>query len=234
MPWRALTDVGFWQKDIVTEDSRIFLQALLHYDGDYRVTPLYIPVSMDTVGGKDYAQSLKNLYRQQRRWAWGVEHFPYLMWNFRKHPNFPSWKKRLLIGKLTEGMYSWATAPVLMFVLGHLPLYLTRGSVRELAIVQNAPFTLQFLMTLAMAGTVISAFLALRMMPPRPREKQPWNWLVMLAQWALLPVTFILFGSLPATDAQTRLMLGKYLGFNVSEKAKRRLEQKQYALGANP
>ena len=33
MPWKMLKDVGFWQKDIVSEDSRIFMQAFLHYHG---------------------------------------------------------------------------------------------------------------------------------------------------------------------------------------------------------
>ena len=66
MPWKMLLDVGFWEKDMVSEDSRIFLQALLHYHGDYRVTPMFLPVSMDAVSGKTYKESLVALYKQQR------------------------------------------------------------------------------------------------------------------------------------------------------------------------
>ena len=44
MPFQALVDVDFWQNDVVSEDSRIFLQCLIRYDGRYRVTPLYIPI----------------------------------------------------------------------------------------------------------------------------------------------------------------------------------------------
>ena len=72
MPWKMLKDVGFWQKDIVSEDSRIFMQAFLHYHGDYRVTPMFLPVSMDAVTGSTYGESLKALYIQMQRWAWGV------------------------------------------------------------------------------------------------------------------------------------------------------------------
>ena len=225
MPWKMLIEVGYWQKDIVSEDSRIFLQGYVHYNGNYRVTPLYLPVSMDTVGAKTYWGHLDGLYKQQRRWAWGVENFPYLVWQLRKSvkPNFPKSKKWFMIFRTLEGMYSWATAPILMFLLGQLPIYLTRGQVREMAFVQNTPFTLQYIMTIAMVGTIIAMTLATRMLPPRPQTKKRWNWLIMILQWALTPVTFIVFGSIPAIDAQTRMMLGgKYrLGFNVSEKANR-------------
>jgi len=219
MSFKMLVDVGFWQKDIVTEDSRIFLQGFFKYDGDYSTTPMFIPVSMDTVEAGNWKISFKNLYKQQRRWAWGVEHFPYMLWRFRKNKKIP-WLKKLYYGwNLGEGMYSWATAPILIFLLGRLPLAVA-GNDPHL-IVQNAPFVLEKLMAVAMVGIYASAFISLFLLPPMPKQYKRWSWLIMLLQWILLPLTLIVFGSIPATDAQTRLMLGKYLGFWVTEKARK-------------
>ena len=219
MPWTMLKDVGFWQKDIVSEDSRIFMQAFLHYHGNYHVTPVFLPVSMDAVTGKTYMDSLKALYIQMRRWAWGVEHLPYLIDGFRRDKQIPFLKKATYLFNHIEGMYTWATAPLLMFVFGWLPLWMARGQTN--AIVQAAPFTLEQVMRFALIGVLVSAVVALTLLPRRPDRVRRHTWLVMIGQWILLPVTFIVFGSFPAIDAQTRLMLGKYLGFHVTKKSRK-------------
>jgi hypothetical protein len=216
MPWTMLKDVGFWQKDIVSEDSRIFMQAFVHYHGAYRVEPIFLPVSMDTVVGDGYWAALKALFVQQRRWAWGVEHTPYIIEAFIKDKKIPSAKKRKYLFNHFEGMFTWATAPILIFILGWLPLSLAQEEAS--ALVQAAPFTLELLMQLAMVGIFASAILSLLLLPPRPKSVKKHTWIVMLLQWILLPITFIVFGSFPAVDAQTRLMLGKYLGFHVTKK----------------
>lgn len=218
MSFKTLTDVGFWHKDIVSEDSRIFFQGLLHHHGDYRVTPIHLPVSMDTVTGKNYWESLKALYRQQRRWAWGVEHFPYLISNFLGDKLTPLKKRLLYVWRAWEGMFTWATAPILIFVLGRLPLYVMSEQTKQEVISQAAPYTLEWIMALSMIGIFASAVVSLLLLPSRPRKKRRFTWLIMILQWLLLPITFVLFGSIPAIDAQTRLMLGKYLGFNVTAK----------------
>lgn len=223
MSWRALVDVDFWQHDIVTDDSRIFLQCFMKYNGDYTVTPIYIPVSMDTVLADKYWDNFKNLYKQQRRWAYGVEHFPYMVSNFhQKKKLIPLGKKIKYLFNMIEGMYSWVTAPILIFLLGRLPLWWVKYQPESNSVlVQNAPFVLEWLMTLATAGIVISAIFSLLLLPQRPKTHSRFKYIIMLCQWALVPITFIVFGSIPAAESQTRLMLGKYLGFFVTPKARK-------------
>lgn len=217
MPWRMLVDVGFWEPDLVSEDSRIFMQALLRYDGAYRVTPIFLPVSMDTVAGGTYMESLFALYRQQRRWAWGVEHIAYMISKFKEHPLMPKRIKFRYLFNHFEGMLTWSSAPFIIFMLGYLPFLTVHDA--SSALVVNSPYTLQFMMQAATAGTFITGVLSYFLLPPRPRSLHRAQWITMILQWVLLPVTFIVFGALPAIDAQTRLMLGKYLGFNVTQKS---------------
>jgi cellulose synthase/poly-beta-1,6-N-acetylglucosamine synthase-like glycosyltransferase len=223
MSFKALVDVGFWEKDIVTDDSRIFLQCFIHYNGDYEVTPIYVPVSMDTViAGTSIWEGFKSLYKQQRRWGWGVEHFPYMLYHFNKKKDLIPFKTRIkYIWNLGEGMYSWATAPLILFILGRLPLYVAGPAVKATVIAQTAPFVLEWLMRIGMVGILVSAVLSLRLLPPRPEHQPKYKWLIMGLQWVLLPINIIIFGAFPAAEAQTRLMLGKYLGFFVTPKTRK-------------
>lgn len=224
MSLKTLIAVGLWQKDIVTEDSRIFLQCFFHFNGDYTVTPMFTSVSMDTVEGKTIPETIKALYKQQQRWAWGVEHFPYMVWHFARNKGIPFIKKLHYFFNLTEGMYSWATAPIIILLLGRLPFYLVRSTERSTVLAQNAPFVLEKLMQVAMIGLFCTAILSVALMPKKPKELSALKYIPVFFQWILFPLTTIIFGSIPAIDSQTRLMLGKYLGFNVTPKVRVRGE----------
>lgn len=218
MPFKALCDVGFWDPSIVSEDSRIFLQCFIHYEGRYEVVPLYIPVSMDTVKADNPWQSIVNLYKQQRRWAWGVEHFPYLVRHFMHGSAIPLGKKIKLLWNQTEGMYTWATAPIIILILGRLPLFFVGGGAAVSSVTQNAPFILEVLLNLSLFGILVIGSLSWTLLPPRPLSTPPSRMLTMVLQWLLLPISIIVLSSVPAIDAQTRLMLGRYLGFFVTPK----------------
>lgn len=218
MSFRMLVDVDFWQKDIVTEDSRIFLQGFCHYNGDYKVEPMYIPVSMNTVYTGSLWQGFKDQYKQMRRWAWGVENFPYQAWFYLKIKNLPFKKGLHYLWNQLEGVYSWATAPVLITILGYLPLWVSKNVDKSSVIAQNAPLILQSVMNTAMVGLIFSAVLSTLLMPKSLQKRKWWEYVLVPVQWVIFPIGMIVFGSVPATDAQTRLMIGKYLGFWVSGK----------------
>lgn len=223
MSFRSLTDVGFWDKTIVSEDSRIFLQCFLRYDGQYFVEPLYMPVYMNTVDIGNFIESIKNQYKQMRRWAWGIEHFPWLVKNFfgkHRNKNIPKIKRCNMLLYHLEGMYSWATAPLIIYIMGHFPLLVIGEKEVNLALYQNAPFILSTLIKLSMIGLMVIAIMYFFMLPPLPKNYKKINYLILILQWLLVPFTIIIFGAIPSTDAQTRLMLGgKYrLGFWATEK----------------
>ena len=218
MSFKAVLQCGGHSKQIVSEDSRIFFQCWLANGGDYEVTPLYIPVSMDTVRDDTIWKSLKNLYLQQRRWAWGSENIPYLLWQFRRHPEIPWRKKAVIFFTEFEGKWSWAVVTLLITVLGSLPLVVAGPAVRQSTLFFNTPHVHQYLMTLAMLGLLVSAVISLLIIPPRPMNRHRLSYVYMLAQWILLPVSLIFFSAIPCLDAMTHLMLGRYLGFNVSAK----------------
>lgn len=221
IPFQTLVDVGFWQVDMVNDDARIFLQAYLHYHGDYRLVPLNVPVYMDTVDAGSFWKTLKNQYLQVRRWGYGAEHVPYLLFHLWKDTSMSFSKKFKPLFLQIEGYFFWATAPIMMLVMGRLPLLVMDMRNDPSIVLQRMPNLLEMIMQVGMIGIIVSAIMNISFIPVRPVNSSRFKYIAMFLQWLFLPVSMIVFGSIPVTDAQTRLMLGKYLGFWNTEKIRK-------------
>ncbi|MBI1971341.1 MAG: glycosyltransferase family 2 protein [Candidatus Wildermuthbacteria bacterium] len=213
MSLRALLDVGYKQTDVVSDDSRIFWQCFLRYDGNYRVQPLSYPVSMDANVASSLWGTLRNIYRQQRRWAYGVADIPYFLFGFLKNKKIPLSKKLSLGLELIEGHLSWATAPILLFFVGWLPVLLGGSEFSHTLLAYNLPGLTSRILTLAGIGLILSAIISVNLLPPRKPEYGKVRVVLFALQWVLFPLTMVFFAALPALDAQIRLMLGRYMGF---------------------
>lgn len=221
MPLTALHDVGYWQRDIISEDSRIFWQCLLHYNGNYRAQPLYTTVSMDAALAPTVWQTLVAQYKQKRRWAWGIENFPYLVEGFLSNQQI-NWRlKATYLFRTLEGHYSWATAPIIVAGLGWLPVLFGGPEFHTTVLSYSLPFVARTLMTIAMFGLIISATLAFMLLPARPARVGSWHYGGMILQWALVPIIATILSAFPALDSETRLMLGRDLDFHVMQKSRK-------------
>ncbi len=216
--FKTLFEVGYWQKNMVSEDSRIFWNAYFAHNGDHRVVPMSYPISMDANLDYNLWQTIKSIYKQQRRWAWGVENMPYVLFGFIKNKKIPTFEKIRFTLVLIEGFWSWATNPIMIFLLGWLPIVIGGSHFKSTVLSYNLPILTRDLMTLAMFGLVISATISISLLPPRPDGLSWKHTFFMVIQWIFVPITVTIFGAIPALDAQTRLMFGRYMGFWVTPK----------------
>lgn len=217
----ALKDVGYWQRDIISEDSRIFWQCLLHYDGQYRTEPLYTTVSMDAALAHSWWQTLVNQYKQKRRWAWGIENFPFLAEGFLKNKKIPTRIRTTYLFRTLEGHFAWATSAIIVAGLGWLPVLFGGAEFHSTVLSYSLPRITRLLMSIAMGGLIISASLSLLLLPSRPVHYSRWKYMFIILQWVLVPIIATVLSAFPALDAETRLMLGRDLHFTVMQKARR-------------
>ena len=225
MSFKTLVDVGYWPVDMISDDSVIYWKCFLYFDGDYSVIPMYVTVSMDVATERGIIPTVIKQYKQKRRWAWGVENFPYLMMGFLENKNIPLTKKIRRGFNLLENHYTWAVWAIIITFIAPLPLIFGGGLFRETAIGYNLPSISAALFRISLFTIFVCMFISIRLLPPRPKEIKPKKMLIMVIQWALAPLVAALLGSTPAVDAQTRLMLGRYMQFHVTEKRRARSAQ---------
>jgi len=220
VPFQTLYEIGYWQTNMVSEDSRIFWNAFAGFNGDYKVVPMTYPVYMDANADPSLLKTALNIYKQQRRWAWGVENVPYILLACVKNPLIPLRKKIKVAFNQLEGFWSLATNPLIIFLLGWLPIVLGGKRFNETVLSYNLPFITRDLMIIAMLGLFYSAYLSIKFLPPPPPGTKSHRKIFMVVQWLLVPITMTFFGAIPGLDAQTRLMLGRYMGFWATPKKK--------------
>ncbi|MEK7463391.1 MAG: hypothetical protein AAB621_03460, partial [Patescibacteria group bacterium] len=220
MPFKALVEIGYWQKDVVSEDSRIFWQLFLYYDGDWRVEPMFYPVSMDANVAQNFWKTAVNIYKQQRRWGFGVENVPYMLDGFRKNKNIPFKTKFYWAFNVIEGFHSWATNAIFIFALGWLPVLIGGADFDRTILAYNLPVITRWILSLSMIGVASSAVLSIILLPKKLEGFKIRHYAIYFLQWILMPFTLIIFGAIPGLEAQTRLALGgKFkLGFWVTPK----------------
>jgi hypothetical protein len=179
---------------------------------------------MDVNVGKSFWETLKNQYKQQRRWGWGAEDIPYLLDRFPKKTGLPKKTKLYWLLHVFDDFHSWATSSIMIFALGWLPVWLGGRVFNDTLLSYNLPKITQYIVSLSTVGIATSAIVFMLLLPDPPKGFKKSGYLYYVLQWLLAPVTLIIFGAFPALDAQTRLMIGgKWrLGFWVTPKGRKK------------
>jgi hypothetical protein len=211
-------DVGYWATDAIPEDSRFYWKSYFRYGDRFRAVPLFIPIYGDAVRARGYWRSMAEQYLQARRWAWGVTDIPYVIQNALSHPEISFWSRFWRVMNLFGEHINWAIAPFVVMFGATVPL-LINPAFAETTLGQNLPLFASVMLTIALVGLFVLVIVESRIVPPRPARWGPVQRIASYVQWLGLPFVGIFFSNLPALDAQTRLLTGRYLEYRVTEKA---------------
>ena len=219
-PLQALKAMDFWSKRTIVEDGHQYWRSLFFFSGDYSVLPIRIPIYQDAVIDETLWKTVKAQFIQVRRWYYGASDVAYVgskLFVKKDERYAPFWQTLPKFWRLLDGHVTLAImAPIITFG-GWVPMIMNMSS--HAMVAYNLPNVVSIVETVASVGILITVLISFRMLPPRPAKYRKGRSILMIIQWILMPVTSILYQSLAAYYAQTRLMLGKYMEkFDVTKK----------------
>lgn len=220
MSFQSVIDFNYWDARIVQDDSRQYWTAFFVYKGRHYLENIYSPVYMDAVLSDSYLDTIKSQYKQLRRWAWGVSDFPFIVVNMIHSKEIPLGRKVYEILHFLESVFFWATGPILLLFAGSIPSLLNTNF-GTTVLSHNLPIMMSTLMNIAAIGIIVCIIITARIIPFE-KQKSLYRKVSLFLQWLLVPIVSITLSSIPAIDAQTRLMLNKRLDFQVTQKSRRK------------
>lgn len=212
-----LDHVDYWDPDVIPEDYHIFFKSFYKTRGRVEVEAIYLPLYADAPEAKTFWGTVKSQYFQYQRWAWGVSDDPYVIKNYFLTPGISFWNKTARLVALMRDHFLW---PVNWFIITlglSVPVLLNPEFARTV-IGYTLPGLSSLILTLALGFLAVMLIIDSKHRPPKPEGYPAWRAFLMPLEFVLMPVVGFLFNALPGLDAHTRLMLGKYLQYRVTEK----------------
>ncbi|MGI6278242.1 MAG: glycosyltransferase family 2 protein [Patescibacteria group bacterium] len=214
---RLVDEVGYWDPDVIPEDYRIFFKAYFDKQGQVEVDPISLPVLVDAAESTSTWKTLINQYEQYKRWAWGVVDDAYIIYRYLTSGSISFWNKTVRVLHVLRDHFLW---PVHWFVvtLGvNIPALINPQFTKSSMGYMMANFS-SAILSLTLLSLAMALWVNGKQRPQRPKSVSRLRALLIPFEFFLMPISGFFFGALPGIDAHTRLMLGKYLEYRVTEK----------------
>jgi hypothetical protein len=217
LSWTAAAAVGFWDTDVIPEDSHMFFKLWLRLGKRVRTRAIYLPVWADAAEGATLQGTLTTHYRQIRRWAWGVSDIPYIVQGAWRARHIPWYVRLARVGWYIEEHLVWPSHWFILTLGGAVPPLLNPAHAATAAAAQQAA-TVGHLLSFCLPALILAFLADLLLRPRAPAGVGLVDAALGLVGFAALPVTSLVLSAAPALDAHTRLLLGRPLGYQVTEK----------------
>ena len=212
---------NWWDPSVIPEDWHEYLNCLFTTGEEIKTTSVFLPTMADATDGDGFKEAMVNRFHQVKRHAWGAEDVGYIVGQLSERP---SSMRTSTLFRLGQVLHDHVMRVAMWFVL--VSVYAIMAYYSGLhwydlgwnaAVAHNLTLLRAMFTTggVFMVGTIV--FELWRCPPPDGVSKAKTAVEIALL-WPLLPVIGFYLGTMPALEAQTRLMFGIPLGYRVTPK----------------
>ena len=212
---------GWWDPAVIPEDWHEFLNCLFETGEEISTTAVFLPTLADATDGDGFKDAMVSRFHQVKRHAWGAEDVGYIVGQLTERPNTMRSSTAFRLGQVLHDhvmrVAMWfvlVSVYILMWHFSHIPW---NDPNFHAATAHNVTL-LRVLFTTGGICMVTTIIFELWRCPPPDGVSRIKTALEIALLWPLLPVIGFYLGTLPALEAQTRLMLGIPLGYRVTPK----------------
>lgn len=216
---KMIDEIDYWDTDVIPEDYRIFFKAFFKLEGKVEVEPIFLPSSADAAESTNVWKTLVNEYEQKKRWAWGVSDIPLFVGMYLHQPKVSFWNKTIRLTRVIMDHILW---PINWFIItiGVSVVTLVNPVFKRTSLGFMLPRISSGILTVSLVFLLILLIIEMRQRPKQDKGGAKWRvWLSPL-EFILMPIAGFFFSALPGLDAHTRLMLGRYIEYRITEKVK--------------
>lgn len=215
---KMIDTIGYWDTDVIPEDWRLFFKAFFSLQGKVMVEPIFLPIMADAAEAEGVWNTYQNQYEQVKRWAWGVSDTPYVISRWITSTDVPFWEKTIRTLRVIEDHFLWPVNWFAITIGALLPPFLNKEFSRTI-IGKTLPQVTSGILTACLLAMLVMIVLNFKLRP----QKEGGRFRLLTNLWGAiefvtLPIVGFFFNALPGVDAHTRLMLGKYIEYKVTEK----------------
>ena|SRR5581483_7953634 len=217
LSFKLANDVDYWDADKIPEDWGIFFKAYFKMKGKVEVDPIYLPIYADAAQSTSMIKTLKVQYEQLKRWAWGTSDDPWIIKYYFLTPGVPFFDKTMRLLYVIQSHFLWPVNWFFITIGLSIPTFMNPSFGRT-TLGFLVPKISSTILTIALTFLILMLAIDSFYKPKRPKTFPLWRAILTPLEFILMPIAGFFFSALPGIDAHTRLMLGKYIEYKVTEK----------------
>ena len=212
---------GWWDPSVIPEDWHSYLNCLFETGEEIGTTSVFLPTMADATDGDGWLGAMSNRFHQVKRHAWGAEDVGFITGQLSMRPGSLTKTTLFRLGQvLHDHVLRVATWFILVsvYVIGaryaNMHWYSPgwHAGIAQNLVLLRAMFSV--------GGVILAASIVFELWrcPPPDGVSRIKTAMEIVVLWPAMVFLGFYLGTLPAIEAQTRLLLGIPLGYRVTPK----------------